>query len=302
MVYDLWLRLGPGEKDSLLVEDAGYGVPVWSQDGGKLTLLNEIGLLWIFDLDNGTTSQADLSPVPVSEVCISPPEWVAESSKVLAAIRHTANVWLVDIQGNSERLLPKDSLSAHRPPGLAAPLRGGPNAGASASPDGAYAVYGSSAINDSHLIEFSSGEITPLELRSLGGKIVWSPNRPQFVSAGWNAPFLLVDAAGGTITELEPNSLFPSWSADGRYIAFWKIERFPRLEGFTLYLYDTLSGQSRRVLGPYPESPSGAGGGWSYDLTTHWSPDGLSLAFVSNRSGEPQAYLLRLSPSLLQSP
>jgi Tol biopolymer transport system component len=106
---------------------------------------------------------------------------------------------------------------------------------------------------------------------------------------------MLVDARDGSVVELEPNSHFPSWSPDGRYIAFWKIERFPRLDGFSLLIYDTLSGQSRRVLGPYPESPSGAGGGWSYDLTPRWSPDGRSLAFVSNRSGNPQAYLLQVA-------
>ncbi len=299
MVYDLWLRPSAGGRESLLVEDAGYGMPVWSQDGLKVALLNETGQLWMVDLAGGATTQADLSPVPGSEVCLSPPEWVAESSKVLAAIRHTANVWLVDLDGNTELLLPRDSSSAQRPPGLAAPLRGGPSAWASASPDGNYAVYGSSASNDRHLIEFSTGKITRLEAAIVMGKIVWSPNQPQFVSSGWNSPFLLVNATDGSVTELEPNSLFPSWSPDGRFIAFWKIERFPQLDGFTLYIYDTRDGQSQRLLGPDPENPSG-GGSWGYDLIPRWSPDGRSIAFVSNRSGDPQAYLLRLSSNILQ--
>jgi len=301
MVYDLWLRPSAGGKDRLLVEDAGYGTPVWSQDGRKLALLNEIGLLWIFDLDNGTTSQADLSPVPGSEVCLSSPEWVAESSKILAAIRHTANVWLVDLDGNAELFLPEESSSLHRHPGLAAPLRGGPNAGASASPDGSYAVYWLSG-DDRHLIDFSTGKITLLENGIIGGLIAWSPTEAQFASTNRNSPFLLFDVRDGSTQEIDANGMLPSWSPDGRYIAYWKIEHQAQLDSFSLYISDTQDGTSWRYLGPDPENPSGAGGGWSYDLTPHWAPDGLSIAFVSNRRGDPQAYLLQLMSGILQSP
>ena len=301
MVYDLWLRPSTGGKDSLLIEDVGNGMPAWSQDGRKLALLNELGQLWMRDLLTGLTTQADLSPAPGSEMCLAAPQWVAGSSQVLAATRNTPNVWLVDLDGNTELLLPRDSISAHRPPGLAAPLQGGPSAGVSASPDGAYAVYWLSG-DDRHLIDFSTGKITLLENGIIGGLIAWSPTEAQFASTNRNSPFLLFDVRDGSTQEIDANGMLPSWSPDGRYIAYWKIEHQAQLDSFSLYIYDTQDGTSWRYLGPDPENPSGAGGGWSYDLTPHWAPDGLSIAFVSNRSGDPQAYLLQFMSGILQSP
>ncbi len=231
VVYDLWLRSSASGQDELLVEDAGYGTPVWSQDSSKISLLSEYGSLWIIDLSGGKTSQADLNPVPGSGVCLSPPEWVAASSEVLAAIRGTPNVWLVDLDGNAGLLLPDDAGGAKRPPGLSAPLKGGPSAGASASPDGANAVFWTHS-GDEHLVNFNTGEIIALR-RGRPGKsnITWSPVDPQFISKEFGVSLILVNAEDGSARELEIFGIAACLVTGWQVPRLLEVGRPPRIRG-----------------------------------------------------------------------
>jgi Tol biopolymer transport system component len=128
----------------------------------------------------------------------------------------------------------------------------------------------------------------------------WSPDGTQLVftgfSKGWSNLFL-INADGTSLRQLTDDryaTLHPAWSPDGQTIAF-ATDRGPqtdleqlhtgglalalfRLESHTIELLPGMDGQN---------------------INPQWSPDGKSLAFVSDRTSIPNVFLFELEENAL---
>ena len=98
-----------------------------------------------------------------------------------------------------------------------------------------------------------------------------------------------VDQTGAGLTELVSGANFPSWSPDGKKITFQSFPP-PRRDVFVLDL-QTLELTN---LTNNPNDP--ADDAWD-DYRPDWSPDGRRIAFTSNRSGNPEIYVMNADGS-----
>ena len=124
----------------------------------------------------------------------------------------------------------------------------------------------------------------------------WSPDGTKIVFSGAHGgltDLYIVDADGKNLTPLmhdKNGDTQPQWSPDGQTIAF-ATERgpgtdlgdlvFPRLH---IALYHLATRQIELL-------PNQAG----QNINPNWSPDGKTLAYISNRSGIPNVYLYDLA-------
>ena len=307
--YDVWgLDIATGSFKRI-IEDAGYNRPIWAPSGSKLAHLGlvypadtaryprGVERLWISDALADRTTQADLVPPAGGEGCISPPTWLMGGKKVLVTLLHTPGVWIVDLDGNVERLDQGPNKQSGRPSGLAAPSTGGACGSAFASPDGRYVVF-TSGSTKMHVTDLQTGNDLDLgpggDLWCYGMLAIgWAPQKPQFLRWGQTLPLELVDATTGNVRRLASSGLWPAWSPDGRHVAYWQSEA----QGYALWLLNLDDLKSVRLTSPSRDDPRE----WSstmpffYDVMPHWSPDGTSIAFVSFRGEHPEAYLVQLS-------
>ncbi len=120
----------------------------------------------------------------------------------------------------------------------------------------------------------------------------WSPDGRRIVFSGQQngtSDLYVVDADGQHLERLTQDvfgDLQPQWSPDGRYIVF-ATERGPqsdltelRFGDWRLALYDFETAEVTQL-------PGQAG----KNLNPMWSPDGTSIAFISDRTGIPQVFL-----------
>ncbi|NOT09984.1 MAG: BamA/TamA family outer membrane protein [Gemmatimonadales bacterium] len=121
----------------------------------------------------------------------------------------------------------------------------------------------------------------------------WSPDGTQLVFSGLDGGIsdLYVINVDGTglrrLTNDKEGDLHPAWSPDGKTIAF-TTDRGPGTDlkalkwgNLRVALYDMASGRI--------EFPAGMDAG--RNVNPQWSPDGKSLAFVSDRNGVANIYL-----------
>jgi Tol biopolymer transport system component len=304
--YDVWvLNVAAGTQERI-IEDGGYGLFTWSPSGSTLAFMGAtpasdtypIGAarLWIAEISSGRTVSADLDHLPGTDAgCQRPPTWLMGGEKVLATILITPGVWVVDLDGNVERLDEQaQGKDLGRPPGLTAPRLGGFCDDAVASPDGRYVVYTAGG-NEMYIMDLQTDSNLALGKRDLChsvSAIAWAPEDPQFLRWGRAFPLELVSAVDGTVQQLASSGLWPSWSPDGRRVAYWQSEA----EGYALWLLNLDDRGLERLTSPNPDDPQH----WEYrtpyfyNIMPQWSPEGNAIAFVSFRGDHPEAYLLQL--------
>ena len=172
------------------------------------------------------------------------------------------------------------------------------------SPDGKRIVFSSDRDNDrDHNIEIYVMDTDGGNPQNLTNNPTedrypsWSPDGTRIVFSsvrdghfegdfGITDEIYVMDADGGNeqrLTENRDEDGSPSWSPDGRHIAFssWKAKNWASLE---IYVMDTDGGNPRRLtrnLQP-DNSPS-------------WSPDGGRIVFSSTRDGNGEIYVMDAS-------
>ena len=118
-----------------------------------------------------------------------------------------------------------------------------------------------------------------------GKRIVFSSRRDGHFENefGITEEIYVMDADGGNqqrLTENRKNDWHPSWSPDGKRIAF-AADRKGRFENFEIYVMDADGGNQQRLT----ENRV-------YDYSPSWSPDGKRIAFTSERDGNSEIYVM----------
>jgi WD40 repeat protein len=208
--------------------------------------------------------------------------WHPDSRHILFSSEYTldAGLWLVDIETGEYSVL--------------AGLGGTVNGGAAVSPDGTLIAYTDSG--ETWLFSVDGQRREQLDV-AVGYLYRWSPDGSQILSlAGGANAALAVDGrqiqiiTPDSISLEEPTSdvrsetMLAAWSPDGQTIAATQVmiqkgDFDPFAEG-NIYLLDVAGGGRRPLL------LDGSG------LSAAWSPDGSMLAFLSNRGGSTEVWLV----------
>jgi Tol biopolymer transport system component len=171
------------------------------------------------------------------------------------------------------------------------------NSSASWSPDGKYLAFaGKAGAHDDIIVLDVARNKQVATIRSgLSGVTTpaWSPDGSKIVFTGYDgglSDLFVVDRDGKNLKRLTDDKyadLHPAWSPDGTTIAF-TTDRGPntnfntlKFGNYRLALYHLDSGQIEMLQGM----------DWGKNVDPQWSPDGKSLAYISDRTGVSNIYL-----------
>jgi Tol biopolymer transport system component len=244
------------------------------------------------DITSAQSISADIGPLPGTEGSLSLPVWLLGGQKVLVTLPLKPGVWMVDLDGNVERLDEQHaSRRTTRSKGLSVPHWDGYCDGAVASPDGNYVVY-TAGQNWMYLIDLRTQSVVDLgrgELCYGLDGIEWAPTEPQFLR--WVKkihPLELVHAQDGSTRQLAPDGQWPAWSPDGQQMVYMDDDQL-----WSVCL-DSISSERPTYISPSDPEKRRWGAPYNYNVAPQWSPDGSAIAFVAFLGDHPEAYLLEL--------
>jgi TolB protein len=114
----------------------------------------------------------------------------------------------------------------------------------------------------------------------------WAPGGGLFVYDGEFG--LAIQSADGEVSYPltgDPSDTSPVWSPDGKRIAFVRHQH----DHWEVYAVDA-DGRNLARLTRTPERPNGAPG---HSTSPAWSPDGASIAFLTDQSGRWQMWVMK---------
>jgi Tol biopolymer transport system component len=174
------------------------------------------------------------------------------------------------------------------------------NSQANWSPDGKYLAFAAKRGPRDEIVIVDvarNKQVGRIQLKLSGVTTpAWSPDGKQLVFTGYDgglSDLFTVNRDGSDLRRLTSDKfgdLHPVWSPDGTTIAF-ATDRGPRTDfktlafsNFRIALYELATGNVR-VLDHMDQGKN---------VSPQWSPDGKSIAFVSDRSGVSNIYLYDL--------
>ena len=200
--------------------------------------------------------------------------------------RLTYEIYVMDANGENQQNLTNDPSNDRSP---------------SWSPDGKRIVFSSDRDNDrDHNIEIYVMDNDGDNQERLTDNLTedqypsWSPDGKRIAFSarrdghfenelGITYEIYVMDADGGNeqrLTENRNNDWSPSWSPDGKRIAF-EADRKGDVVNWDIYVIDADGGNEQRLT----ENRV-------YDSSPSWFPDGKRIAFMSNRDGNTEIYVM----------
>ena len=198
----------------------------------------------------------------------------------------TYEIYVMDANGENQQNLTNDPSNDRSP---------------SWSPDGKRIVFSSDRDNDrDHNIEIYMMDADGDNQERLTNNLTedqypsWSPDGKRIAFSarrdghfenelGITYEIYVMDVDGGNeqrFTENRNNDWSPSWSPDGKRIAF-KADRKGDVVNWDIYVIDANGGNEQRLT----ENRV-------YDSSPSWSPDGKRIAFMSNRNENTEIYVM----------
>jgi Tol biopolymer transport system component len=160
------------------------------------------------------------------------------------------------------------------------------------SPDGMRIAFRSEQEGGGLFVMGATGE-SPRRVTDFGFNPAWSPDgtqlafasRPTFnpLSRQALSSLHVVDVTGGSPRQLPvPDAMQPSWSPNGRWIAYWGYEAGGRRDLFATAV------EGGRIVRLTEDAPT--------DWNPVWSADGTSLYYISDRGGVMDLWRMPMDP------
>ncbi|MGH7583053.1 MAG: DPP IV N-terminal domain-containing protein [Gemmatimonadales bacterium] len=175
------------------------------------------------------------------------------------------------------------------------------NSSSSWSPDGKYLAFAGKhgAHDDILVLDVAQNKIVATIHAPLSGVTTpdWSPDGTKLVFTGYDgglSDLFIVDRDGKNLKRLTKDKyadLHPAWSPDGKTIAF-TTDRGPETDFKTLKIGNYRIGLYHLDTGTID---SLEGMDWGKNVDPQWSPDGQSIAYISDRTGVSNIYLYDLA-------
>ena len=236
--------------------------PVWSPDGEQIAFVSweEPRGVWLVNADGSNAYRVfDWSEIRY-------PSWAPDGQEIVFSRQSGggSSGFPASFPGMSADL----ASTAGRPPGGGRP-------GGSSGSGGTLGIVNSSDGTFWEPLPVSDTNLTP----------DWSPDGEQIILAGHNG--LLVQSVDGqtswTLTE-NPKDTSPVWSPDGEKVAFCRWQH----DHWEIYVIDVTNGQQARLT----DTPALSDGTQASSVSPAWSPDGNQLAFLTDRSGEWEIWVM----------